>query len=138
MKRLYRSRQNRVIGGVCGGIGEYLEIDPVLIRLVWGILFLIGGVGFIAYLIAWIIIPEEQWSPASGDDATRKPTVKNNHMPQLIIGLFLVFIGAALLIRDWWYLDQIFRDIFRFSIRYLIPILFIGLGIRILVIGQRK
>ena len=43
MKRLYRSRHNRVIGGVCGGIGEYFDIDPLLIRLVWAVLFFIGG-----------------------------------------------------------------------------------------------
>lgn len=59
MKKLYRSRNNRMIAGVCGGIGEYLEIDPTLVRLLW-LLFALGmGSGIVVYIIAWIIIPEE-------------------------------------------------------------------------------
>ena len=60
IKRLYRSKTNRVIGGVCGGMGEYFGIDPTIIRLIWVILALMGGTGIIAYIIAWIIIPEEK------------------------------------------------------------------------------
>jgi phage shock protein C len=58
-KRLFRSRKDRIIGGVCGGLGNYLSIDPVLVRVVWAILFFAAGVGFLAYILAWIIIPEE-------------------------------------------------------------------------------
>jgi phage shock protein PspC (stress-responsive transcriptional regulator) len=58
-KRLYRSRLDKVLGGVCGGIGKYFTIDPVLIRVVWAISFFAGGVGLLAYIVAWIIIPEE-------------------------------------------------------------------------------
>jgi phage shock protein PspC (stress-responsive transcriptional regulator) len=58
MKRLYRSSKNKIIAGVCGGIGEYLGIDPVVVRLVWVILTLVSfGFGVLAYLIAWMIIP---------------------------------------------------------------------------------
>lgn len=56
-KRLYLSETNKKIGGVCGGIGEYFNIDPTLIRLAWVILIFIGGTGLLAYLIAWAIIP---------------------------------------------------------------------------------
>jgi len=56
-KRLYRSGEERVLGGVCGGIAEYMNVDPVLIRLLWVISALIGGAGIIAYIIAWVIIP---------------------------------------------------------------------------------
>ncbi len=61
MKRLYRSKKNRIIAGVCGGIGEYFDIDPVLIRLLW-VLFAFAGMGFgiLVYIAAWIIIPEER------------------------------------------------------------------------------
>jgi phage shock protein PspC (stress-responsive transcriptional regulator) len=58
-KRLFRSRYNRVLGGVCGGLGNFFNIDPVLVRVLWAISFFVGGVGFLAYIIAWIIIPEE-------------------------------------------------------------------------------
>ena len=58
-KRLFRSRKDRIIGGVCGGLGNYLNVDPVLVRVVWAILFFAAGVGLLAYILAWIIIPEE-------------------------------------------------------------------------------
>ena len=59
-KKLFRSRKNRMIAGVCGGIGEYLEIDPTVIRLIWVLLvFLSFGGAILAYIIAWIIVPEK-------------------------------------------------------------------------------
>ncbi|MBI3032331.1 PspC domain-containing protein [Candidatus Woesearchaeota archaeon] len=60
IKRLYRSKRDKVLGGVCAGIGDYFEIDPVVVRLVWIIFtFISMGFGIIAYIIAWIIVPEE-------------------------------------------------------------------------------
>jgi phage shock protein PspC (stress-responsive transcriptional regulator) len=58
-KRVYRSRTDRVLGGVCSGLGKYFGLDPVLLRVIWAIAFFIGGAGLLAYIIAWIIIPEE-------------------------------------------------------------------------------
>jgi phage shock protein C len=58
-KRLYRSRKDRILGGVCGGMGNYFGLDPVLVRVVWAILLFAAGVGFLAYILSWIIIPEE-------------------------------------------------------------------------------
>lgn len=55
-KRLYRSEDDRMIGGVCGGIAEYFDVDPVLIRAIAVILLFLGG-GFLAYLVLWIIVP---------------------------------------------------------------------------------
>ncbi len=60
VKHLYRSRTNRVIGGVCGGIGEYFGVDPTLIRLAWVLFVFAGGSGVLAYIVCWIIIPEEE------------------------------------------------------------------------------
>lgn len=59
-KKLYRSKKNRRIAGVCGGIGEYFNIDPTLIRLFWILFIFVGGSGILAYIIAWIIIPEKK------------------------------------------------------------------------------
>lgn len=56
-KRLYRSREERVIAGVCGGIAEYFEVDPTLIRLLAVIVVLLGGSGILAYLIMWLVVP---------------------------------------------------------------------------------
>jgi phage shock protein PspC (stress-responsive transcriptional regulator) len=58
--RLTRSVFDRKVGGVCGGLGRYFNIDPTTIRLIWAVAFFCFGAGFLAYLLAWIIIPEER------------------------------------------------------------------------------
>jgi phage shock protein PspC (stress-responsive transcriptional regulator) len=59
MKKLYRSRINKILAGVCGGIGEYFDIDPTIIRLLWILFIFAGGSGIIAYIIAWLIVPQQ-------------------------------------------------------------------------------
>lgn len=58
-KRLYKSNENRMIDGVCGGIAEYFNMDPTLVRLGWVLFCALGGSGIIAYIIAVIIIPRK-------------------------------------------------------------------------------
>ena len=57
--KLVKSRTNKMLTGVCGGIGELLGIDPTIIRLIWAALSLAGGTGIILYIIAAVIIPED-------------------------------------------------------------------------------
>ena len=58
-KRLYRSRNNKIIAGVCGGIAEYFGIDPIIVRIIAVILLLPGGLpGFLPYVILWLIVPK--------------------------------------------------------------------------------
>ncbi len=59
VKRLYRARFNRVIGGVCKGMADYFNMDATVMRLLWVFFTLLGGAGIIAYFICWIVIPEE-------------------------------------------------------------------------------
>jgi phage shock protein C len=59
IKRLYRSRDERMLGGVSGGLAAYLNTDPTLIRLLFVLFALLGGPGIIAYLIMWIVVPLE-------------------------------------------------------------------------------
>ncbi len=58
-RKLYRSRQDRMIGGVCGGIAEYFNIDPTLVRLLAVASIFLAGSAVLAYLIAWIVVPED-------------------------------------------------------------------------------
>lgn len=58
MKKLYRSRKNKKVGGVCGGIAEYFDLDPTLVRLGAIVLIFVWGAGVLAYIAAWAIIPE--------------------------------------------------------------------------------
>jgi phage shock protein PspC (stress-responsive transcriptional regulator) len=57
-KKLYRIREGKMIAGVCNGLADYFDIDPTIIRLAWLVLLFIAGSGLLAYLIAWIIVPE--------------------------------------------------------------------------------
>ncbi len=59
-KRLYRSTENKMIAGVCGGLGEYFDIDPTIVRLVVVAAAVAAGSGLVAYILAWIVIPQRQ------------------------------------------------------------------------------
>lgn len=65
IRRLYRSRTERMLGGVCGGLGVYFTIDPTLIRVLFVVLALGSGAGLIAYLLLLIIVPIEPLPPSS-------------------------------------------------------------------------
>ena len=72
MKRLYRSKNDRMLGGVCAGLGEHFDIDPTVIRLVWAVITVLSiGTGVLVYVIAWILIPEEE--SGSSEQKTHKP-----------------------------------------------------------------
>ena len=58
-KRLYRSRSDRRIAGVCGGIADYLAVDPTIVRIIWVIFAIAGGPGVVLYIILAAIVPEE-------------------------------------------------------------------------------
>lgn len=60
-RKLFKSNTNRMLCGVCGGIGEYFKIDPTLVRILWVVFCMCGGSGIIAYIIAAIIIPEQTY-----------------------------------------------------------------------------
>ena len=59
MKRLYRSRTDSQISGLCGGIGEWLNVDPTIIRILFVGLTFFAGMSILVYLIGWLIVPEE-------------------------------------------------------------------------------
>lgn len=62
-KRLFRSRVNRKIAGVCGGLADYFRVDPFLIRLLFILFFLAGGAALLVYVIMWLLVPLEPEQP---------------------------------------------------------------------------
>jgi phage shock protein C len=70
IKRLYRSRNTRMLGGVCAGIGEFFDIDPTFVRLFFVFAFLLGGHGILVYLALWLVVPEEPAIQATGMHTT--------------------------------------------------------------------
>src|SRR3712207_1294419 len=70
--RLYRSRSEKMIAGVAGGLGEYFDVDPVLIRLLFVVTAFISGAGILAYIVLWIVVPVE------GDELPRMDTLRRD------------------------------------------------------------
>jgi phage shock protein PspC (stress-responsive transcriptional regulator) len=89
-RRLYRSRDQRVIGGVCGGLAEYFGIDPLIVRIITVGLVFAGGAGFLAYLAAWLLVPEED-GDALSDGNGRLATIAGSVLLVLAIGTVLPF-----------------------------------------------
>jgi phage shock protein PspC (stress-responsive transcriptional regulator) len=76
-KRLYRDPEHRVIGGVCGGLGAYFNMDPVILRIIFAILLLINGIGLIAYLILWNAVPKAVNTSQRLEMRGREVTISN-------------------------------------------------------------
>ncbi len=106
-KKLYRSDTNKVISGVCGGLGDYFDIDPVLVRVIAVILALAHQVTIVAYIVAWIIVPKRESlveTPASAEPAKpAEPRQYDSSWRKYLPGLVLIGIGAILLMRENWY-----------------------------------
>lgn len=102
-KRLYRSRTDRVLGGVCGGLGRYLDVDPTLVRLAWLVMVLLAGSGVVLYVAAWILIPREpregylddEYPARRGNDGFRSPGLEIGR----VLGWLLVVFGAIVFLR---------------------------------------
>lgn len=114
--RLVRSETERMLAGVCGGLAAHLEIDPVLVRLAFVVLFLAGGIGFPIYLILWIIMPtESQAQPAirimdepAGDDPA---AYKTRTSPAATVGVILILFGAFFLLGQMGWVHSAFWPI---------------------------
>ena len=128
-KRLYRSNTSRMLGGVCGGMGEYFDVDPTVVRVIAVILGLASaGWAIIAYIIGWIIIPEELPGAVKAKQST-----ESNNQPKVyhtsstwtryFPGLALIFFGSLILVRENW---------FWFAWDGIWPIMLIGIGLALI------
>jgi phage shock protein C len=93
--RLRRSRSEKVVAGVCGGLGKYLRIDPIWLRIGFVALALGGGSGVVLYIITWIAVPEET------DDAGIVPPAEGTSAAGVIVGAFLLIVGTLALINHF-------------------------------------
>lgn len=92
-RRIYRSKTDRHIAGVCGGFAEYFQVDPTLIRVIWFASIFIGGVGIVSYIAAWIILPEAEGPAESAQTVDPEKSRKFG----IAVGIFLIFIGLLFL-----------------------------------------
>ena len=121
VKKLYKSRRDRMIGGVCGGISEYLDIDSTIVRIVFVVMALFGGSGIIIYIAGLLIFPD------NGDVLTKEAKVEKKSTAGFW-GALLIILGILFLISDFgfrginhYWMWHGFRGMF-------IPIIIIALG----------
>ena len=136
-KKLYRSRKDKMLGGVAGGIAEYFDVDPTIVRIIFVVALFIGGGGFIAYLIMWIVVPEEPFvivtpdasasQAATGETTGPDPQVayqSRHHHRGSLGGIILIVIGVLFL------LDNFFP---RFDFGDFWPLILIAIGAGLLL-----
>lgn len=149
-QRLVRNTRKAVLGGVAAGFGDYLEVDPVLIRLIFVLLCVAGGSGLLLYLVCWLIMPRDDEQPGpegrpappadrfaeevreAGERVvdSLKRTTADAGRGRLLAGLILIVLGTLFLIdrfADLWWLD-VWR---------LWPLLLIGAGVALLLRSRR-
>ena len=153
-QKLYRSSSDRMIAGVCGGLGKYFSVDPVIVRLVFLLLLFLGGSGFLLYLILWIIVPDEQRLGASPQEVMHANTQEMAQSAQelgknvgqavgpssgdvaqsaarngpLIFAVILIFLGI-------WFLLQ---NLLHIDLGQLWPVVLIVIGLALLIPVMRK
>jgi phage shock protein C len=118
-----RSRSERVIAGVCGGVGRYLGVDPVLLRIAFIILALANGLGVVAYVVAWVAIPEEQPDQPLGPVAEPR-----RETGRLVLGGSLIVLGLVLL------LDRLAPDLDEL----FWPVALVAVGVAVMLVGLRR
>jgi phage shock protein C len=128
-KRLFKSRTNRMIDGVCGGVAEYFGLDPTLVRIAWVLLTFLGGSGILLYIAGMIIIPT---SPITLTPPEPPPAAASSTTNHTFWGVLLVVIGAVWLMSNlgiwhrWW----------GFSWDLLLPTVLIFAGVAFLFGGR--
>lgn len=132
-KQLYRTNQNKVLAGVCGGIADYFEIDPTIVRIIW-VLAIFAGVGIVAYIVCWLIIPEKNYEPFGSSNSFDAPARKgessyDKEKSKRTLGFALIIIGSLFM------LDKFFRW---FDMDIVIPLGIIAIGAFILFNTRRE
>lgn len=151
-RRLHRSRTDTIVGGVAAGLASYLNTDPAFVRIAWAILVPVtGGAALIAYIVAWIVVPEAPegvpppatapaidpvtGAPVEPDTGTSswtppEPSTRpSDGRAGVVVGVGLVFIGLWFLLRE--YLPD-------FDWNLVWPLVLVGIGVLVLVTSMRR
>lgn len=154
MKRLYKSRKNKVVDGVCGGIAEYFDVDPVLVRIIFVLFFFFGGSALIAYIVGMIIMPrapyelapdnetrDEKQEKTAGSPPTKPaPVSASPSAGSLVIGIILIVFGSIFLLDNFDFpLFHHFSWWFKFHFwEFFIPGILILVGLLLIIKSKEK
>jgi len=132
-RRLYKSRHNRVIDGVCGGVAEYFGVDPTVVRILWVLVSLLGGSGLILYIVAMIVMPVNPDHLAQSSP-TMPPTGVSERkrywgIVLILAGVFVLLTNLGLFADfDWW----------SFSRSVVFPVSLILVGVLFIYVHTRR
>lgn len=121
--RLRRSTDDKVIAGVCGGLGAYFGVDPLFFRLAFVVLAIGGGSGVLLYIVAWLIMPE-----ASEDGQDQARGIALGSSGPLLAGVALITVGLMLLM----------NNLLPWFDRVMLPLVVVGVGFGLLLTGGRR
>jgi len=158
-KKLYRSRSDRMIWGVCGGLAKYFDIDPTIIRVIAVLLIFANGLGILAYIILAIVVPlegskvttsketvqenveemketagelgREIRSTLAGEEGESEEVAKVRHRRRNFLGIILIIVGIFFLLAS-------FNLFWWFRLSYLWPLLLVAIGVLIILSVRRK
>lgn len=128
MKRLFRSRKDRIISGVCGGFAEYIGVDPSMMRLGWVFFTIFGGSGILAYILAIIIIPDE----LSITEVEKNPVPDPNTDKKVLWGILLTVVGLILFFVHSDLLHMIWSKFWDSGFNILISVIIFSIGVYLL------
>jgi phage shock protein C len=140
-KKLVRSQSNKMIAGVCGGLGEYLSVDPTVIRVIFILLTLTGGAGIIMYLILIFIMPAETTAPVHTETAQSNSSTQQTHTNSvaphgsersMLFGLLLIVVGLLFFLRE------LFPRIFDIDSSQIWAIVIILIGLYLLLRNAKQ
>ena len=135
-RKFYRSRTDSMVGGICGGLAEYFDIDPTLVRLGTVLLVLAGGYAILAYVIIWIVVPQKPLETALAE-GEKEPSAKIEAEGSrfyrtggiTFAGIVLILLGVLFL------LNNIVPFVW-LSFHKLWPVILVVVGIMIIVKGR--
>ncbi len=158
-KKLYRSRSDRMIWGVCGGLAKYFDIDPTIVRVIAVLLIFANGLGILAYIILAIVVPlegskvitsketvqenveemkgtagelgREIRSTLAGEEGESEEVAKVRHRRRNFLGIILIIVGIFFLLAS-------FNLFWWFRWSYLWPLLLVAIGVLIILSVRRK
>ena len=130
-RRLFRSRTNKILGGVCGGMAEYFDVDPVIMRVLFLLLALFGGSGVLLYIASLIIIPQKPLLQSAVPEDNANYRTGNVRM---VFGILLVCLGGLVLLSNLGVFS--FIHLFHAGWQYALPVLLILLGMAIIYYKQ--
>ncbi len=134
MKRLVRIRDDSVLAGVCGGFGQYFNLDSALLRLLWVFFTIFGGSGVLAYLVAVFVIPDE----SIAKDVTPRRLIDGINDKTILWSVLLVLVGIILFFQHGDFINSIWSHFWNSHINVLIALIIIGVGVYLLYQERQK